>query len=518
LNNNVLTTTGAGTIKVRVTSADGGKTDEATITVTSAGGGGGCTLDRTGWEAYAPNYVGTHLGGAEAVLDGNLESDWNCAEQNGQLDVNKWLVVDMKAMKSFEQIVLIQRPDKGDDYLRGFKVEIANEVVFNPSVPIVGDGYAGGAQPTATADWVTIVANGVGTPDSTVINLPTAQTARYIKITRTDFSSGNWWAFAEFLVRYCGTPSVCTPVPTTANITAGKETLSQGETTTITLASSLNGVTYTLYLNGGAVPSSTNAGNGGNLVWTVGEKGTYTIKATGNGATYCNTTVTMNKSITITVTTPCGSGNWDLVVDDFTWSPAYPQIGDPVVFTATIKNIGGTPTPNGQKHGVVFDIVSGVWGEESEWWITNAWNDLHYSSIPACSSVQLTVNGGTNGAIWYPGENITYHVRAWVADNGGVADSEENRNNNFLYKFIEIGVVTGDLAKTNNKTITAYGNTVEIKGVEKGETVTVYNLLGMKVYSARAIQDPELITTLQQGIYTVVIEGTNVVQKVLIVR
>ncbi|MDR0873657.1 MAG: Ig-like domain-containing protein [Prevotellaceae bacterium] len=80
-------------------------------------------------------------------------------------------------------------------------------------------------------------------------------------------------------------------------------------------------------------------------------------------------------------------------------------------------------------------------------------------------------------------------------------------------------VITGNTSiDKSDKTITAYNNIVEIKGIEKGEVITVYNLLGIKVFSARATTDPELITTLQQGIYTVVIEGTNVVQKVLIVR
>ena len=94
----------------------------------------------------------------------------------------------------------------------------------------------------------------------------------------------------------------CPPIPTTATITAGKETLLPGETTTITLVSSLNDLTYTLYLNGIAVPSSEKAGNGNNLMWTVGKKGKYTIKAVGNGVTYCSTAATMNKSIIITVT------------------------------------------------------------------------------------------------------------------------------------------------------------------------------------------------------------------------
>ncbi len=70
----------------------------------------------------------------------------------------------------------------------------------------------------------------------------------------------------------------------------------------------------------------------------------------------------------------------------------------------------------------------------------------------------------------------------------------------------------------NSSHITAYGNTVEINGIEAGEIISVYNLLGMKIYSAPAIQDPEFITSLNPGVYLVVIEGTNTVQKVIITK
>jgi len=150
------------------------------------------------------------------------------------------------------------------------------------------------------------------------------------------------------------------------------------------------------------------------------------------------------------------------------------------------------------------------------------------TAIYPCETIELIANGGDNGVPhWTAGQIVvgsvpqapesgTWHVCAEVNDQGDMFD--ENRDNNKLSVSFEVSIPTGDIAsETNGKSIIAYGTTVEIRGIEKGETVTVYNLLGTKVYSARAVQDPELITSLQPGIYTVVIEGTNVVQKVLIV-
>ena len=70
----------------------------------------------------------------------------------------------------------------------------------------------------------------------------------------------------------------------------------------------------------------------------------------------------------------------------------------------------------------------------------------------------------------------------------------------------------------DEKTIIAYNNMVQINGLKEGEIVSIYNLLGTKIYSRKASQDPEYITNLIPGIYTVIIEGTNVKQKVLIVK
>lgn len=46
----------------------------------------------------------------------------------------------------------------------------------------------------------------------------------------------------------------------------------------------------------------------------------------------------------------------DLVVTDITWSPAIPEPGDVVTFSAVIKNQGDTATTGGVIHGVIFHL------------------------------------------------------------------------------------------------------------------------------------------------------------------
>ena len=259
-----------------------------------------CALEkynRTGWEAFVTNYTVEYLEKATAFLDGNLTTDWNCSSQNENPTKEKWIVVDMKVSQPISKIVLKQKTGTPGDYLRGFKVEVADEVIFDPPTP----GYLA-TGPKAYADWVTVVAAGVGTPDSTVLDLTALNPkARYIKVTRVDVSVVNYWALAEFYVWYCPTP-LCTAVPTDNAVTADEETICAGETATITLDASLTDVTYTLYLDGVKVDDSEQDGEDSEeLTWIVDEAGTYTIKAIGDGTTYCDTEVTLDNDVTITV-------------------------------------------------------------------------------------------------------------------------------------------------------------------------------------------------------------------------
>jgi uncharacterized protein YjdB len=234
-------------------------------------------------------------------------------------------------------------------------------------------------------------------------------------------------------------------------------------------------------------------------------------------ATAADGSGTASASVVITVeAAPACTGTFDVIVEDITWSPESPMVGDAITFTAVIKNIGGTPTP-ALKHGVAFDIVSGIWGEDSEYWLAATWNGDFYESLAACDgTTSLAATGSASGAAtWTPTESGVYHVRAWV-NNDNSLPGEANTDNNQTFEFINIVPLGVGDVNADGKSIVAYGNTVEVRGVERGEVVTVYNTVGAKLYSARAMNNPELITTLPQGIYIVQIEGTSVVEKVVI--
>ena len=206
----------------------------------------------------------------------------------------------------------------------------------------------------------------------------------------------------------------------------------------------------------------------------------------------------------------------DLIVEDFTWEPANPQPGDQVIFTATIKNRGGTAVPAGVKLGLRFDMNGAtVYRPNSN---TMIWSDTHYSGLEPGASVNLTTNGGDSGvAYWTAGAEGIHTVRAYIDDGNLIAES--NENNNTLTKEIAVGGTSaiGDVDSSGNLII-SYGNTIEIRDVESDATVMIYNTLGTKIYSKKITNNPEIITTLPAGIYLVHIEGTSVVKKVLIVR
>ena len=78
------------------------------------------------------------------------------------------------------------------------------------------------------------------------------------------------------------------------------------------------------------------------------------------------------------------------------------------------------------------------------------------------------------------------------------------------------GVGIGEVDEENAKSIIAYQNTIEINNLAAGEIISIYNLVGAKMYTFKASNSTEYITSLQPGMYIVVIEGTTVKEKVFI--
>jgi hypothetical protein len=98
---------------------------------------------------------------------------------------------------------------------------------------------------------------------------------------------------------------------------------------------------------------------------------------------------TSGASTNYTVTIASGSLP-DLIVTNFTLSPTTPTVGQPVLFSATIKNQGTAATPDGIVEGIGF-LVDGA---------TVTWSSNYTSSIAPGSSVTLTANDGPSGNMW----------------------------------------------------------------------------------------------------------------------
>lgn len=151
---------------------------------------------------------------------------------------------------------------------------------------------------------------------------------------------------------------------------------------------------------------------------------TVTITFTETNARYVRLNFTANSGATggqaaeyEVYGTAAETGTPDLVVTDISWSPATPQTGNQVTFSATIKNQGTGATTAGVINGVSF-LVDGNQA---------AWSDNNTSSIAAGSSITITANGGPSGAAWTALQG-SHTVTAWVDDVNRIAESDETNN------------------------------------------------------------------------------------------
>jgi len=178
-------------------------------------------LSRTGWIASASS---TENGGLPAnVLDGSLTTRWSTGanQTNGQ-----WFQIDMGSNQSVSQIVLAA-PNSNNDYPVGYQVNVST------------DGIS----------WGNPVAAGTGIQGvpSMAISF-SAQTARYIRITQTGSTTGNWWSIDDFNVY--GTVIPATPIGLIAGpgASAGQIALSwtasSGATSYTLLRSTISGSGY----------------------------------------------------------------------------------------------------------------------------------------------------------------------------------------------------------------------------------------------------------------------------------
>ena len=127
------------------------------------------TADRTGWIATASK------GNAKAnnSLDGNPSTRW---DTESVLTGNEWFMVDMLEAQTFNTVILDQG-SSGGDYPIGYELYTSM------------DGES----------WEGPLAKGAGTSSVTTINLPSMQSARYIKIIQIG-QVGRYWSIHEFYI------------------------------------------------------------------------------------------------------------------------------------------------------------------------------------------------------------------------------------------------------------------------------------------------------------------------------
>lgn len=176
-----------------------------------------------------------------------------------------------------------------------------------------------------------------------------------------------------------------------------------------------SGRTLSLYVNGTKIKQTTLAATANWDTWAT-QNETVTLNAGNNTVVYKYDT-TDNGNVNVdSLTVAATATPADLIVTSVTWSPASPQTGNAMAFTATIKNQGGTATP-AIKHGVNF-TVDGV---------QVAWSDNDTSSLAPGASVTLTANGGPAGATWTATAG-SHTVQAYVDDQNLIAETNENNN------------------------------------------------------------------------------------------
>lgn len=112
-------------------------------------------------------------------------------------------------------------------------------------------------------------------------------------------------------------------------------------------------------------------------------------------------------------------GDPDVVVTDIIMSPATPEEGDSVVFSAVVKNQGTASTPEGIITGVKFTVAGNP---------SYMWSDTYTSSIKPGQTVLLTANGGVNGKSWNASSIGSYSVTAHVDDVNRYKEGNEYNN------------------------------------------------------------------------------------------
>ncbi|MBK1860090.1 CARDB domain-containing protein [Cerasicoccus arenae] len=167
-------------------------------------------------------------------------------------------------------------------------------------------------------------------------------------------------------------------------------------------------------LPGESVAITASNGPGGNMHWAMPDAEIHTVSALVDDVDRILELDENNNLIeTLSVDLP------DLIFSDISWSPENPEPGDPVLFSATIKNIGNSPTPDGITHGVKFMVDDQ----------TASWSASWRQPILPGESVAITASNGPGGSMYWAMPDAEAHeVNALVDDVDRILESDENNN------------------------------------------------------------------------------------------
>ncbi|MFD0672365.1 CARDB domain-containing protein [Cohnella sp. GCM10027633] len=168
---------------------------------------------------------------------------------------------------------------------------------------------------------------------------------------------------------------------------------------------------------GASVTVTATGGPSGKATWTA-TSGAHTVRAFVDDVNRIGEANEGNNTFDKSLTVPSSTGTPDLVVTDITWSPASPQTGNEVTFSAVVQNQGTAATAAGTIHGVLF-TVDGA---------SVSWSDNRTASIAAGASVTVTATGGPNAKASWTATSGSHTVRAFVDDVNRIAESNENNN------------------------------------------------------------------------------------------
>jgi beta-glucanase (GH16 family) len=121
---------------------------------------------------------------------------------------------------------------------------------------------------------------------------------------------------------------------------------------------------------------------------------------------------------------PTTTGKPDLVVTQVNLSQSSPIVGDPVTFSAAVKNQGTAATPAGTIVGVLFSVDGSP----------VSWSDTFSQSLAAGATVNLTANGGPSGATW-TATSGSHQVVAFVDDVNRIPNESDENNNKLTRSF-----------------------------------------------------------------------------------